>query len=82
MTTKYFELSMNMDLNTSQFVDFFKKLVTIKQHCFLDLQKDINYFQNSYLLTVFNYDNNKLLEEKRIKSLAQKLGSNKIIITP
>lgn len=81
MTTKYFELSMNMDLNTSQFVDFFKKLVTIKEHRFLDLQKDINYFQNSYLLTVFNYDNNKILEEKRIKSLAQKLGSTKKIIS-
>ena len=50
MCSKYFELSSSIKLNNNDYHHFCENLLKCSENQEISLQKDMNYFQNSYML--------------------------------
>ena len=84
MCTKYFELFSDIRLNNHNFNTFCKELIICNSNEDVYIQKDMNYFQNTYLLTAFESTNHYKMSKEDyngIKSLISKIGINSHIIS-
>ena len=84
MYTRYFELFFDIRLNSQNFTDFCEKLLKCSESRNLYLQKDMNYFQNTYILSAFDEpDHYKINNDDcdGMKKLISKIGKNSKIIS-
>lgn len=84
MCSKYFELSSSIKLNSNDYNYFCENLLKCSENEGIFLQKDMNYFQNSYMLTGFHLENHYKISDEDysgIKKVISKLGKNSRIIS-
>lgn len=84
MSAKYFEIYSDLNLNTKNFNNFIYNSLSCTDNENINLQKDINYFQNSFLISIFKGNEHYKISNndiREIKKLSHIYGNHSIFIS-
>lgn len=84
MSVKYFEMYSDLNLNTENFNSFILNTLSCTDNENIRLQKDINYFQNSFLISIFTEKEHYKIEKndlREVKKISHIYGNHSLLIS-